>query len=246
MEAGQSPESRQVHRADAGSYSLAQRAGAWGVHLLTASGAIVGVLALLASGSGRLREAALWMLLALFIDAIDGSFARLARVKEVLPGTDGRTLDDVIDFLNYVIVPIVFLVQADLVAWPAVVAAPVLASAYGFSQTDAKTDDHFFKGFPSYWNVVALYAFVLPMPPALLSTLLLVLSVMVFVPIKYVYPSRTPVLQRTTLAGGATWTVALLVALVRPPARELVLASLLFPAYYVVLSLVVGGLARRR
>jgi len=134
---------------------------ALGVHGLTASGAVVGVAALLAIGAQDFSLAALLMLVALFIDSVDGTLARAARVKEVLPRFDGRRLDDMVDYLNYVIVPCVFLVAGGLLPHWWAAAPPIPASAYGFSQVDAKTEDDFFLGFPSYWNVIAIYAWLL-------------------------------------------------------------------------------------
>jgi phosphatidylcholine synthase len=93
----------------------------------------------------------------------------------VLPGIDGRRLDDMVDYLNYVIVPVVFLVAAGYLT-PAVAAAPILASAYGFSQQDAKTEDDFFLGFPSYWNIVALYIWLLDVSQLVATAVVLGLS----------------------------------------------------------------------
>jgi phosphatidylcholine synthase len=92
----------------------------------------------------------------------------------VLPGIDGRRLDDIVDYLNYVVVPAVFMASAgSLVHW-SFAAAPILASAYGFAQTEAKTDDHYFLGFPSYWNVVAIYLWGLDVGPAVGTAVVLV------------------------------------------------------------------------
>jgi phosphatidylcholine synthase len=224
-------------------------AAAWSVHLFTATGAVVGTLALLAIYAGELGRAALLMLVALAIDSVDGTLARRARVAELLPGFDGRRLDDMVDFFNYVLVPVVFVAAAGLVpSWPWIV-APILASAYGFSQADAKTADDFFLGFPSYWNVVAIYLWLLDVSPATGAALLVVLSVAVFVPLKYVYPSKAPRLRKTTNLLGSVWVVlfALAVALreVTAPWRlaELTLA---YPAYYLVLSAWLGGWRRPR
>jgi phosphatidylcholine synthase len=221
---------------------------AWGVHAFTASGAVVGAIALLAVVAGNLSQAAILMLVALAIDSVDGTLARAARVGEVLPGIDGRRLDDMVDFLNYVIVPVVFLVAAGFIA-PYWAAAPILASAYGFSQQHAKTNDHFFRGFPSYWNVVAIYAWMLDVSPWTCTILVAGFSVAVFVPLKYLYPSRMPVLRRTTNVAAALWIVVLAVAVVAPDfSRRWSLAefSLAYPAYYVLLSFAVGGFDRPR
>src|ERR1700752_5244137 len=110
---------------------------AWGVHLFTASGAVLAVFALMEIGRGNSARAAIYMLVALSIDSVDGTLARRARVAERVPTIDGRRLDDVVDYLNYAIVPIVFmLAQGAFVHW-SLAALPAIASAYGFAQVDA-------------------------------------------------------------------------------------------------------------
>jgi phosphatidylcholine synthase len=176
------------------------------------------------------------------VDASDGVFARLARVKDVLPGFDGARLDDIVDYLTFVFLPVFLLYYAgDLpAAWGGAVASVVLlSSAYGFGATDAKTSDHFFTGFPSYWNIVALYLHVGGLGPRFNAMILLTLSVLVFVRIGYVYPSRTPVLRTFTIAAGVAWGALLLVIVLALPERRtgLLGLSLAYPAYYLVLSL---------
>jgi phosphatidylcholine synthase len=221
---------------------------AWSVHLLTASGAVVAVLALLAAAGGDLREAGLWMLVALAIDSVDGTLARRARVTEVLPGIDGRRLDDIVDYLNYAVVPALFLVWGGLLPHWIFAALPVAASAYGFSQTEAKTEDHFFLGFPSYWNVVALYLWQLALSPGVAALWIVGLSAAVFVPIKYIHPSHMTRLAAVTNLGATVW-ILVMAAAIAWPARTagwpLVELSLLYPAWYVGLSLWLGGLRPR-
>ncbi len=222
---------------------MGARSAAWAVHLYTASGAVLALLALDAIAHGAFGRAFAWMALAMLIDCTDGTLARRARVKEVLPNFDGSKLDDIVDYLNYVFVPIVLLVQAGLLpAGPlglATAALPLLASAYGFCESEAKTLDHFFTGFPSYWNVVALYLFVLGWAPTTNAWVLVVFAAAVFVPIRYLYPSRMALARGPTYALGALWGVAVFWMLSQfpTPSRTLALATLLFPAYYVALSL---------
>jgi phosphatidylcholine synthase len=214
---------------------------AWGVHVFTAAGALAGFLALAAIHGGRYTEAFAWMAVALVIDSADGTLARLVGVKSVLPGFDGTRLDDIVDFLNYTVVPMALITAAGRL--PAglehvVAGAVLLASAYGFCQTDAKTADGFFKGFPSYWNVVVFYLFVLETPPAWNAAVLLLCAVLVFVPSYYVYPSRTQPLRAVTIVLGIAWAasaVAVLVQLPDPP-RALVIGSASYLAYYMGLS----------
>lgn len=220
---------------------LPRQLAAWSVHLLTASGAIVGFLALLAIHEGRYDWAFWWMALALAIDSVDGSLARAVGVKRVLPHFDGTRLDDLVDYFNYTVVPVVLIYSAqrlpDSVALP-VSAAVLLASAWGFCQTEAKTGDGYFKGFPSYWNVVVFYLFALQTPPSVTAATLVTFAILVFVPIYYVYPSRSPRLRALTIVLAAGWGASTLVALAKlpDPPRSLLLGSLLFPAYYIALS----------
>jgi phosphatidylcholine synthase len=220
----------------------ARRAAAWGVHLFTASSAPAGVLAIAAIYRGDAATAFWWMAYTLAVDSLDGTLARAVRVKEVLPWFDGTRLDDLVDYFTYVIVPAVFLLRIDLlppaIATP-VALAPVIASAYGFCRTDAKTADHFFTGFPSYWNVVVFYLYALGWPAWANAAVVVVLAIGVFVPIRYVYPSRTRTLRPLTVALGLVWGVAVLWVLAHLDAapRAVVTASLAFPIYYVALSL---------
>jgi len=160
----------------------------WLVHLYTASGAVIGFVALILVEQAKFQSALWLMSLAVVIDATDGTLARMARVKELIPWFDGDRLEDIIDYLNYVLVPCLFLLRADLLPEKAALgfaSLPLLASAYGFCQRQAKTSDHFFLGFPSYWNIVAFYLHVLLTPRWLNGLLIFVLSALVFVPIKY-------------------------------------------------------------
>ena len=222
-----------------------QRTLAWGVHLFTASGAVIGAMALLAIQFHDFTRAALLMLAALVIDSVDGTLARRARVAEVLPQIDGRRLDDIVDYLNFVIVPVVFIATAGHLLHWAWAAAPILASAYGFSQSDAKTDDDFFLGWPSYWNVVAIYLWLLDISPLAGTLLVAFFSIAVFVPLKYIYPSKLSVLRKTTNLGGMAWG-SLMTAIVLFPdtAQRLywIEISLIYPAYYLALSFWLGNL----
>jgi phosphatidylcholine synthase len=216
---------------------------AWLVHLYTASGAVAAFLGVLAVFDGRFRDAFLWMAAATFVDATDGWLARQARVKDRIPQIDGGRLDDIVDYLTFVFLPMLLLYRSGVLppGWGVPVSSVVLlSSAYGFARADAKAADHFFTGFPSYWNVVALYLFVAALPPSVNALVLLAFSALVFVPIGYVYPSRTPALRRLTLGLGVIWGVLVLAMILTLPEvpRLLFLASLIFPFYYFALSLV--------
>jgi phosphatidylcholine synthase len=226
---------------------------AWLVHAYTASGAVLALLGLVAVDRGEFKQAFLIMFAATVIDGTDGWLARLARVKDRVPELDGARLDDIVDYLTFVLLPAILMVRAGHLPHDgaiSIAAAVLLASAYGFRRTDAKTTDYFFTGFPSYWNIVALYLHLAGLPPVVNAAIVLVLCAAVFVPIGYIYPSRTPVLRGLTLSLLVAWGGVLLWMLWRMPAGaggvspltsvpgEVVWGSLAFPAYYIVLSLV--------
>lgn len=230
--------------------SVLRRAAAWGVHAYTASGAVIAFLAFAAIGEQRFADVFRWLSLAFAIDCTDGALARAVGVKRVLPYYDGSRLDDIVDYLTYVVVPVVMLYEAGLfppahAKW--IAAAPLLASAYGFCRSDAKTDDHYFRGFPSYWNVVALYAYGLRISPEATAGWVLVLSVLVFAPLKFLYPSRAPHFRKSSLGLGALWGAVMTYAVWTLPETPTLLlwASLAYPAYYCGMSFWLQATERR-
>ena len=167
---------------------------AWAVHAFTASASFVGVLTLFKIYQHEYIHA-LWLMgITVFIDAVDGSLARLVRVKKILPVIDGTLLDNIVDYLNYVVTPCFFLlVKSDMLPsgyllW--IIVAITMTSSYQFCQADAKTPDHFFKGFPGSWNFAVFYMFIFNTSMMTNALILTVLCILIFVPIKYVYPSR--------------------------------------------------------
>jgi phosphatidylcholine synthase len=220
---------------------------AWGVHLYTALGlvlaAMIAVL-IIRGGDGDFRWAFVWMAVATIVDATDGTLARLVGVKRVLPQFDGRKLDDITDFLTYTFLPLLLVWRAGLLpegreGWLLV---PLLASAYGFCQAEAKTDDGYFLGFPSLWNVVAFYLYVLHLPGGLASAVLIALGLLTFVPSRYLYPSQPGALNVLSTLLGVAWAGLIGWILWRWTAvgegtmRPLVLVSLLYPAFYLAAS----------
>ncbi|MFN8192921.1 MAG: CDP-alcohol phosphatidyltransferase family protein [Nocardioidaceae bacterium] len=213
------------------------------VHVYTSLGAVLAFLMIVAAVEDD-TTAALWLFLAaMVVDGTDGLLARRLRVKEVIPWFDGALLDNIVDYLTYVFAPVVLLWTAGFLpdgraGW-LLACLPLLVSTYQFCRSDAKTEDHFFMGFPSYWNVVAFYVVVLDLPASAVTTLLVVLSVLVFVPVKYVYPSRTQTWWYTNMAATAAWFVAyaFIVAQLPDPAPWLVGLSLAYVGFYVAESL---------
>lgn len=224
------------------------RAGA--VHAYTASGSVLALLIVLAAIDGDVARA-LWLsLAALLIDGTDGMLARRFAVRQRLPWFDGALLDNIVDYLTYVFAPVILLLQAGYLPADApgqlVAALPLLASAYQFCRVDAKTEDHFFRGFPSYWNVVAFYAVALDLSSAVVSAVVLGCAVLVFVPIGFLYPSRMQHFRRLTLVLSGLWLLAYAVVVAQlPDPNPIVLgASIGYLVYYLGLSLVLDG--RRR
>jgi phosphatidylcholine synthase len=220
-----------------------ERALAWAVHAYTTSGAVLALLMVHFSYQGK-EVTVLWLfLVAMVVDGSDGILSRRANVKTVLPQIDGALLDNIVDYLTYAFAPMVLLWACGYLpdgVWGGIVAAtPLVASCYQFSRADAKTDDHFFLGFPSYWNVAAFYVVVLDLGVVTTTALLLVLVVLVFVPVKYVYPSRTEMLWTLNMVLAAVWLglYGVITALL-PDAPDLVVGlSLAYVVYYLVISL---------
>jgi phosphatidylcholine synthase len=214
----------------------------WIAHLYTATGAVIALLATGMTFAHNFRAVFIYFIAATFVDSTDGVLARALQVKARLPNFDGAKLDDIIDYLMYAFVPALVVWQADMVpsAFP-ICAAIVLSSAYGFAQADAKvaSTDHFFTGFPSYWNIVVAYLYLLQLSQRTNAIILVTLAVLVFVPIRYVYPSRTMALKWPTLALGTIWAILLTWIIWRLPAIDgpWIMLSLVFPAYYFALSL---------
>lgn len=228
-----------------------ERLAAWLVHAYTAAGAVLALLMVHFSYEHEVTTV-LWLFLAaMVVDGTDGMVARRLRVKEHVPELDGALLDNIVDYLTYVLAPMVLLWANGYLpggAWGAVVASlPVVASCYQFCRTDAKTEDHFFLGFPSYWNVVAFYVVVLELGVTATTVLLVVLSVLVFVPVKYVYPSRTETFWYANMVGATAWLVlfGVMTALLPDVPLGLTLLSMAYLAYYVVESLWLTFRSRR-
>lgn len=224
---------------------------AWLAHLYTALGATTALASAVAVHDGDLRAAFLWLALAVIIDATDGALARAVDVRRHLPDFDGARLDDIVDYLTYVFVPALIVVYGGIVPGPwglAVATAMLVSSGYGFVQPGAKGNgsEYYFSGFPSYWNIAAFYLHVWGLSHAMNAAILLTLAALVFVPIRYVYPSRTPTLRPLTITLGILWGVVMAVQLWQLPvvdARWSAL-SVVFPVYYFALSFVLYATGR--
>ena len=215
---------------------------AWGVHIFTASGVIVGLLALVAIDDRNWRGALLLNFVAVLIDTVDGSLARIVRVKEVLPNVDGRMLDYVIDFTNDVIFSTLFLYGSGLLPYSlrlVCCAAILLVSCYHYTNLKAITDNFHFRGFPAMWNFVVFYIFVLGLDPVWNVVIIAVFCCLHFMPIDFIYPTRTIRFKKLTFALVLVLAGVNLIILLQHPARNstLLLASLVIVGYLTAISL---------
>lgn len=213
---------------------------AWLVHAYTALGLACAAGAYFSLDQRKGAPFFFWLAAAVIIDSTDGLLARKYRVAAVLPNFDGRKLDDIVDYLTYVFLPVLAIWEWGMLpnglGWVGVL--PLIASGYGFSQENAKTEDSFV-GFPSYWNVVVFYLVALDWTGYAVAAGLALLSIFVFVPIHFIYPTRAKWLMPLTLGLASLWgivNILVLINLGNPIGRQLAGLSLIFPAYYVVIS----------
>jgi len=235
--------------------SRTRRLLGWAVHAYTGCGLLLaaGITSLLLQVERTpdiYRHCFLFMLAAMVIDATDGALARWVRIKEAVPAFDGRRLDDLVDFLLYTCLPLLLVDRADLLPaegrW--VLVAALAASAYGFSQVEVKAADGSFRGFPSYWNVVAFYLYALPIPGWWAFAVVLGRAVLTFVPSRYPYPTQPGRVNRWMLGLGVPWAGLVLIGLLLPwddgVPREVIRVSVVYPAVY--LGVAWGMSARRK
>ena len=221
-----------------------RKALAWSVHVFTATGAVWGFLTILAIFEQNWRMVIVWQIVAMFVDGFDGMLARWFHVKQYAQGIDGGLMDNIIDYINYVVIAALLLVK-----WPGLMPAGLevaaacsilLTSAYQFSQVDAKSEDgaYFFKGFPSVWNFLVFYLILVGLNPWVNILIVIICNVLIFVPIKYVYPTRNTRLRKLTLVLTILYGVLGAWGLLQYPdvPEWVVWISLLYVLYYTVLS----------
>ena len=189
---------------------MTNRMRAFSVHLLTATGAVFAMLALLAAVEGRYPLMFLWLVVALVVDGVDGPLARKYDVQTNAPRVDGALLDLIIDYLTYVFIPAYALFAADLLpgwmGWAALLII-TFASAIYFADTTMKTNDYSFEGFPGCWNMVVVTIFALEPPAGLSLVVICALSVAMFLPLRFVHPVRTARWRPLTLPIAVVWVV---------------------------------------
>jgi len=215
-----------------------------GVHLFTATGAVWGFLTLIAIWDENYKIAIVYIILAMFVDGFDGILARWLDVKTYAVWIDGGLLDNIIDYLNYVVVASLLLIKVpNLMPQGLETTAAIsilMTSGFQFSQVDAKTDNqsYFFKGFPSVWNFLVLYMMLLKLNPWINFTVLMICNILVFVPIKFLYPSRNNRFKWFTIVFTYLYGALGVWGLLQyPEVPEWVApASSLYVAYYALMS----------
>jgi phosphatidylcholine synthase len=188
---------------------------AWSVHAFTTFGIVAGFLALVAVLKNDAFTAFVWLGVALFVDGVDGSLARKARVTEYTPNFDGASLDLVIDYFTYVAVPALMVYWFNMVpldlffsgsTWSLICAVIIMAvSCYTFANVGMKSSDYYFVGFPAIWNVVVLYFYLFGSGAIVNLVTILVLAVLTFVPIKFVHPLRVTLWRKITIPMTVLW-----------------------------------------
>jgi phosphatidylcholine synthase len=215
------------------STDLGGRIGGMLIHILTASGVALGLIALLAAHERRWTAMFFWLGIALLIDGIDGPLARRMRVKDTLPQWSGEVLDLVVDYLTYVLVPAYALVVSGLIApplsLPAGIAIAVTGALY-FADTRMKTEDAYFRGFPAIWNAVVFYLFILRPESAISLAVVALFCIMTFVPVLFLHPLRVKRFRAANIALLVLWAALALFSLYRdlspPPAAAILLLAI--------------------
>lgn len=188
---------------------MSLRFKALGVHLLTATGAVLSMLAMLAAVEEEWSLMFLWLVVALAVDGIDGPLARRYHVKSNWPAYDGVLLDLIIDYLTYVFIPAFALFKSDLLSgwtgWIAIIVI-VYGSVIYFADTRMKTKDNSFAGFPACWNMVVLVLFALKPPDGVTLAIVVTLTVAMFTNIKFIHPVRTDRWRAVSLPVALAWT----------------------------------------
>jgi len=193
-------------------------ARAFAVHVLTAAGAGLALGALIAAVDGAWEVMFLCLGAAMIVDGIDGTIARAFKVAALLPRWSGDVLDLVVDFVTYVFVPAYAIAQGGLLPQPLGLAAGiviVMTGAIYFADRNMKTEDNYFRGFPTLWNIAAFYLFVLKPPPWLAAALVALLAIATFLPFKFVHPVRVARLRNLSLAALVLWSILAAYSLLR-------------------------------
>lgn len=228
----------------------------YAVHVYTATGIVFALLATLeiCRAEPDVRLVFIWLLIAVLVDATDGPLARAVDIKRTAPAINGRTIDDIVDFLTFTFIPLLLIARMSWVPEPVLlfVTPPLVASLLGFANVGAKDEQHgFFLGFPSYWNIIALY-FALLTPRFGVwpnGIVLLILALLTVMPIGFIYPNLAPPRWKPLIMIGAcVWLLTLVATLILYPAVPfwLIAVSLIYPLLYSVVSMIEYRALRRR
>ena len=212
---------------------------AWAVHGFTASGAVLGFLAIISILNSNLIGAFLWLGLALLIDGLDGTLARKVGVTDKIPNIDGSTLDNVIDYLNYVIIPALMVYWFQLVppGWEIIIPSGMFAvSLYTFANINQKTSDYYFSGFPAVWNIVVLYFYILGTNTWINFFAIIILFVLTFIPIKFIHPLRVKKLRNITIFATTIWSATTLKLVTANPEINLFTEELIVISIWIICS----------
>ena len=212
---------------------------AWGVHFYTGLGLFAGLFALQAIFAGEVQRAFMWLAAAAIIDSTDGTMARRFQVTRWTPQFDGCLLDNIVDYLNYTFIPVIFAYRFELVPPAAlpVLGLVLIAAAYGFCNSEAKTDDGYFTGFPNYWNVMFFYFYLLEFPQFINALIILFFVGLVFIPIRYISASTKPLRNATIAIMTLLWVAFIIIGInLHNVDMRLVIGSLAAAVYYFAAS----------
>lgn len=223
--------------------TFTRKIAAFLVHGFTASGMLTGFMAILAIQTHDWSRAMLWLLAYLVIDGLDGSLARMAKVKEVLPNYSGKTIDDLSDYVNYVLIPVFFFYESQMVeGWIQIpcVFVMLITTAIYYGKEDVVSDDFYFLGFTGLWNLVVFFLFfVFQFPSWLNAVIIFILAILQFLPVKFVYPSRQHGLKGLTIMISVILVFSIIAILWVFPYRPnwLLVIPILALIYYCVLAI---------
>lgn len=203
------------------SYTLKHRLMAWGVHAFTMSGVVWACLALLSFASGEIKMMWLWLSVALIVDGLDGSMARKAKVKEVIPWFDGSVLDYIVDYLTWTFLPAIFMyVYLPLGPKPLAMTMMILicaSSMFCYCNEGEKSTDHYFVGFPAAWNIVALYFYLLGTPAWFNITVTVIFAALTLSTLTFVHPFRVVKFMTVNIVMTAAWVIIAIALVVMHP-----------------------------
>jgi phosphatidylcholine synthase len=218
-----------------------KNADVWAVHLLTASGAAIALAAAIAAADQKWRLVFLLLGVAMLLDGIDGPLARKLDVKDRIPWFDGSTLDLVVDYSTYVLIPAFVLAQGGILSKPYAIVSAIVVAVVGalyFADTRMKTTEQAFRGFPAVWNAVVFQLMVFKFPEPVTLIIIAAFAVLSFAPVEFVHPVRVKRWRPLTLTMAVAWGLLALVALINnlDPGPVVVFAFAVVSFYFAVVG----------